>query len=223
MTESELSPTFYSYTPILGVRWWGLETVSDSLYVRGVFGTIWTTPFLDAMCIRSRHSSPDLNCTCGIYAHKPDKNSATAAETRALGVQGGLVGLTALEDVIEHQLGYRAARALLFAALTDQYYLERLCAKWPTVYFTTSPDHFQALVSHYEAHPEEIPQPRSTHGDRKTNPAHQARNRANIPFPGEDEEAWRSRTGYYSTLFPGYAPYYPYYDAKAKGAGSGLT
>lgn len=100
----------WSPVPVLGYRMWGASA-------RGLVGfrTVWTAPHLDARCLNGGGDLdiPHTECgspPCGVYATK------TLTELMAAhpfdGDESVALGLVALSGkVVEHERGYRAARA----------------------------------------------------------------------------------------------------------------
>lgn len=104
----------WSPVPVLGYRMW-------SVGARALVGfrTEWTAPHLDARCL-NRGGDPDIphaECgrpPCGVYA---TKTLAELREAHPLEIAGNVaLGLVALSGkVVEHERGYRAARADVLA------------------------------------------------------------------------------------------------------------
>jgi hypothetical protein len=131
--------TLWSPAPIFGFRFWRVDV--DGLY--GSTGVRWGRPSLEAECrsprgLRLQRSGgrlglepepfgpgeavPHLSCSCGIYA-VPDVSVLVAAAVRAVAPglripEGGSFGIVALTGrVVEHEHGWRAARATVTALL----------------------------------------------------------------------------------------------------------
>jgi hypothetical protein len=105
---------FWSPLPVLGYRFWYVF----SGCLQGVRQT-WLTPELEARCARPFPGAPhaDGGCGCGIYALKSPERLPRPERIRlrpGAGIAYGLVTLSGL--VVEHERGYRAARATAAAA-----------------------------------------------------------------------------------------------------------
>lgn len=94
----EVQGTFYSHEPVTGYR------VSLSVYFDDTEAAVcevirYTTPAIRRHMTKREHQAPDLNCTCGFYAYKDQRDAGHSA------VKVELYG-----HVIEHEHGYRASR-----------------------------------------------------------------------------------------------------------------
>lgn len=109
----------WSPTPVLGFRMW---VVRDNT-VHGAM-TRWRTPRMTAQCLNAVRGSdiphPVRTCgppACGIYATK--RLEVLRRELGIGNVNGYVIGVVALRGkVVEHDLGYRAARGEVVAAAT---------------------------------------------------------------------------------------------------------
>jgi hypothetical protein len=125
---------FWSPTPILGFRFWYVL----SEHLKGV-RQIWERPELKAWCERRGPGAPHAGggCPCGIYALKAPEGlprPETARLRPGTGIAYGVVALSGV--VVEHERGYRAARAeaVAVAALcwgralggSDRWWIRRL-------------------------------------------------------------------------------------------------
>lgn len=104
----------WSPSPVTGYRVWAV--VDNRL--QGATGHVWDTPELDAECGRSRANRDlphtDHHCSsfghgCGIYAAKDPGRLEEGNSTWVLGV------VHLFGKVVEHEHGYRAARARVVA------------------------------------------------------------------------------------------------------------
>lgn len=110
----------WSPDPVVGYRAWHLD---DDGRVVGATGHVWSRPVMDADCEQARRPYDDLPHTdricssfgygCGVYASKSAADLHPGPAPRILGV----VHLTG--KVVEHESGYRAARARVVAVLAD--------------------------------------------------------------------------------------------------------
>ena len=138
-------PTLWSPAPIFGFRFWRVHI--DGLF--GSTGVRWERPVLEAECRNPRglrlgvaarglepvpfdagEPVPHLECTCGIYAI-PDVTVLVGLAARAMGpgvraLETGAFGIVAMTGrVVEHERGWRAARAEVTAllVLTQRWFL----------------------------------------------------------------------------------------------------
>lgn len=110
----------WSPHPVVGYRTWHLD---DDGRVVGATGHVWSHPVIEAVCEQARRPYDDLPHTdricssfgygCGVYASKSAADLEPGPAPRIMGV----VHLTG--KVVEHESGYRAARALVVAVLAD--------------------------------------------------------------------------------------------------------
>lgn len=107
--EPGVAPSFWSPTPVLGFRLWYVF----SARLQGLRQT-WPRPELKAGCERRGPGAPHLEggCRCGIYALKAPEGLIGPGGVRRRPGAGIAFGLVALSGVVvEHERGYRAARA----------------------------------------------------------------------------------------------------------------
>lgn len=100
---------FWSPTPVLGFRLWYVF----SQRMQGARQT-WPRPELEAWCERRGPGAPHVGggCRCGIYALKAPEGLIGPGGIRLRPGAGMAYGLVALSGVVvEHEHGYRAARA----------------------------------------------------------------------------------------------------------------
>lgn len=119
-----VSDPYWSPEPVVGYRYWRVDV--DGL--RGVRGTRWSSPRLEAFCrwgVAGPVPHPEGECgapPCGIYVLKDPQDLITgysrdAAWAQFVGggvrmLEAGVYGAVSLSGrVIEHERGYRAARA----------------------------------------------------------------------------------------------------------------
>lgn len=110
----------WSPEPVVGYRVWHLD---DDGRVVGATGHVWSGPVMEAVCEQARRPYDDLPHTdrmcssfgygCGVYASKSAAHLEPGPAPRILGVVH-LYG-----KVVEHERGYRAARARVVAILAD--------------------------------------------------------------------------------------------------------
>lgn len=128
-------PEYWSPQPLLGFRFWHITQGG----VRGA-ARVWPRPFLDAECRRAAHEAPHPHCTCGIYALREATGLWLSSPALCLPAGGSVYGLVALSGrVVEHERGFRAARAEVRAvvvryrgwitAFADARLLDRLFAR----------------------------------------------------------------------------------------------
>lgn len=99
---------FWSPTPIPGFRFWyvhsgGLHGVREA----------WPRPELKAECAQRGPGAPHVDgCRCGIYALRAPEDLPEPGRLRVRPGAGMAYGVVALSGVVvEHEYGYRAARA----------------------------------------------------------------------------------------------------------------
>ena len=125
---------FWSPTPVLGFRFWYVF----SGCLQGVRQT-WLRPEMEAQCARQGPGAPHTGggCRCGIYALKASEGLPRPGRVRMRPGAGLALGVVALSGVVvEHELGYRAARAEVAAAAVffrgralcgaDRWWIQRL-------------------------------------------------------------------------------------------------
>jgi hypothetical protein len=106
MTMSDRAPDLIE--PIVAWRGWGVNEVGSTIQLLSMNGTEWPPRGeLEANCRTRGHAPPGTKCRCGIYAAK------SLDHLREIGYNGlGVIGEVALAgEVVEGELGYRAARA----------------------------------------------------------------------------------------------------------------
>lgn len=225
-TPEHKLPETYSYFPVLGFRSWGVLPKNNHVGfgLWGAWGSEWETPWMEARCVdrngmkkwdpRGPHPAPYETCNCGIHASKqPSDTYAYDA-----------YGLVAMEDVIEGESGYRAARAwvLAWTAHPRKPPHEAEAARVKNVLSQSFPSidvprNFEALlrVHDYLTHnPDKIPSLKEVQDGHRQ--ATQTNSPSNTPFPPtfrtqpESEASWRARTGYDYAFGPGAATPFPF-------------
>jgi hypothetical protein len=113
--DPDVAVGFWSPTPVLGFRFWYVF----SGCLQGVRQT-WLRPELEARCaLRGSRGAPHAGggCRCGIYALKAPEGLPRSGRVKMRPGAGIAYGLVALSGVVvEHEHGYRAARAEAVAA-----------------------------------------------------------------------------------------------------------
>jgi hypothetical protein len=169
--DPDVALGFWSPTPVLGFRFW--YVFSGGL--QGVRQT-WLRPELEAQCARQGPGAPHTagGCRCGIYALKAPESLPRPGPVRMRPGAGLAYGLVTLSGVVvEHELGYRAARAKVAAAAVlfrgravcgaDRWWIQRLFERpdgaleegakgvWPRVRAMTPSAEEVVLFLHDEA------------------------------------------------------------------------
>lgn len=140
----------WSPEPVTGYRVWHLD---DDGRVVGATGQIWSYPVMEAACEQARRPYDDLPHTdrmcssfgygCGVYASKSAAHLDPGRAPRILGVVH-LAG-----KVVEHESGYRAARARVVAVLAEDG-VSRLITSDPDLIEVVFEQPAAALATHGE-------------------------------------------------------------------------
>lgn len=107
--DPDVAAGFWSPTPVLGFRFWYIF----SGCLQGVRHT-WPRPELTAQCALRGPGAPHAGggCRCGIYALKAPESLPEPGRVKTRPGAGIAYGVVALSGVVvEHEHGYRAARA----------------------------------------------------------------------------------------------------------------